>query len=144
MLEIGKKLHFHSGKPVSYVHLNGSLFAFYRFIEHRVKSFTNPYNLGSRSLVWASEAIGLNRCLMVFPWQWVNRLACKHGKFGLQAKWLSFSIFYSHYLPDTQQENTVNPRYGHWGAHRKWDHFTFLGSCLPTPPPSQHFALSAK
>ena len=35
---------------MSYVHLNGSLCAFYRFIEHTVKSFTNPYNLGSRSL----------------------------------------------------------------------------------------------
>ena len=30
--------------------LNGSLCAFYRFIEHTVKSVTNPYNLGSRSL----------------------------------------------------------------------------------------------
>ena len=35
---------------MSYVHLNGSLCAFYRFIEHTVKSVTNPYNLGSRSL----------------------------------------------------------------------------------------------
>ena len=25
-----------------------------------------------------------------------------------------------------------------------WDHKTFLGNCLPTPPLSQHFALSEK
>ena len=48
---------------MSYVHLNGSLCAFYRFIEHTVKSFTNPYNLGSRSLgvslvsLWADSVL---------------------------------------------------------------------------------------
>ena len=25
-----------------------------------------------------------------------------------------------------------------------WDHYTFLGNCPPTPPLSQHFALSEK
>ena len=26
----------------------------------------------------------------------------------------------------------------------KWDHYTFLGNCLPTPPLTQHFALREK
>ena len=30
------------------------------------------------------------------------------------------------------------------GVVEIWDHYTFLGNCPPTPPLSQHFALSDK
>ena len=136
MLEIGKKLHFHPDKPVSYVHLNGSLCAFYRFIEHTVKSVTNPYNLGSRSLgvslgsLWAdsvrhgffheNELRGLR----------VNMVNLGYRQNGCHFR---FSIPIIYQIPNRKiQSIPVTDTEG--GG----------GELLTYPSQSQHFALSAK